>query len=193
LRFKAEEKNASPRPRKNGRFKYIINSCGISIKNLAARGNPCNGNIMAGDKILHTLGTGSRSAEEFLGLLRAHNLEMVADVRSFPKSRFPHFRREVLAQSLGEAGIGYAYLGKELGGRRPEGFEAYTQTSAYLQGIERLERLASRCRCVVLCAERLPERCHRRFIARSLEERGWQTVHIIDADRTPRGPSLLSS
>ena len=131
---------------------------------------------MAGDKILHTLGTGSRSAEEFLGLLRAHNLEMVADVRSFPKSRFPHFRREVLAQSLGEAGIGYAYLGKELGGRRPEGFEAYTQTSAYLQGIERL-----------------PERCHRRFIARSLEERGWQTVPIIDADRTPRGPCLLSS
>jgi hypothetical protein len=46
-----------------------------------------------------------------------------------------------LAQSLGEAGIGYAYLGKELGGRWLGGFEAYTQTSAYLQGIDRLERL----------------------------------------------------
>jgi uncharacterized protein (DUF488 family) len=143
-------------------------------------------------KIIHTLGTGSRSAEEFLDLLRARRLEMVTDVRSLPASRFPHFRQEVLAQSLGEAGIGYAYLGKELGGYRPGGFQAYTQTSAYLQGIDRLERLAARCRCVILCAERLPERCHRRFIARSLEERGWQTVHIIDADRPPRGPSLLS-
>jgi hypothetical protein len=41
-----------------------------------------------------------------------------------------------------------------------------------------------------LCAERLPERCHRRFIARSLEERGWQTVHLIDADRPPPGALL---
>jgi len=138
---------------------------------------------MAGDKIIHTLGTGSRSAEEFLGLLRVHDLEMVTDIRSFPASRFPHFRQEVLRQSLGEAGIGYVYLGKELGGRRPGGFEAYTQTSAYLQGVEGLERLATRCRCVILCAERLPERCHRRFITRSLEERGWKVMHLIDKNR----------
>ena len=135
------------------------------------------------NKIIYTLGTSNRSAEEFIGLLRTCRLEMVADVRSFPASRFPQFRQEVLAQSLGEAGIGYAHMGKELGGHRPGGFEAYTQTYAYLQGIDRLERLASRCRCVILCAERPPERCHRRFIARSLEERGWQVVHIIEANQ----------
>jgi uncharacterized protein (DUF488 family) len=94
-----------------------------------------------------------------------------------------------LAQSLGEAGIGYAYLGKELGGYRQGGFEAYTQTYAYLQGIERLERLASRCRCAILCAERLPERCHRRFIAKSLEERGWKAVHIIEENRIWEPPT----
>jgi uncharacterized protein (DUF488 family) len=82
-------------------------------------------------------------------------------------------------------------MGKELGGRRAGGFEAYTQTPAYLQGIDRLERLASRCRSVVLCAERLPERCHRRFIARSLEDRGWRVVQVIEANR-PEGPRLLS-
>ena len=83
---------------------------------------------MADDKIIHTLGTGNRSPEEFIGLLRAYGLEMAADVRSSPASRFPQFRREALAQILGEAGIGYVYLGKELGGYRDEGYEAYTQT-----------------------------------------------------------------
>jgi uncharacterized protein (DUF488 family) len=146
---------------------------------------------MTGSKIIHTLGTGSRSAEEFFGLLRAYGLEMAVDVRSFPASRFPHFRREVLALSLGAVGIGSAHLGKELGGYRQEGYEAYTQTYDYLRGIENLERLASRCRCVILCAERHPGRCHRRFIARSLEERGWQVAHIIEADQT-REPPLLS-
>ncbi len=139
---------------------------------------------MAGEKIIYTLGTGNRSAEEFIAILRAYELEMAVDVRSLPRSRFPHFRQETLSRNLGEAGIGYVYMGQELGGYRDEGFEAYTQTLAYLQGIERLERLASRCRCVILCAERLPERCHRRFIARSLEERGWKAVHIIDAPPT---------
>jgi uncharacterized protein (DUF488 family) len=136
------------------------------------------------NKVIYTLGSSNRFSEEFIGLLRTYGIEMVADVRSDPVSRFPQFRREVLTQNLGEAGIGYAYLGKELGGYRKEGFEAYTQTYEYLQGIERLERLSSRCRSVILCAERFPQRCHRRFIAKSLEERGWKVVHIIEADQT---------
>jgi uncharacterized protein (DUF488 family) len=51
-------------------------------------------------KFIHTLGTSNRSPEEFIGLLRAYGIEMVADVRSFPASRFPQFRREVLAQTF---------------------------------------------------------------------------------------------
>jgi uncharacterized protein (DUF488 family) len=41
---------------------------------------------------------------------------------------------------------------------------------------------------VILCAERLPERCHRRFIARSLEERGWKVAHIIEENRILEDP-----
>jgi uncharacterized protein (DUF488 family) len=132
---------------------------------------------------IYTVGTSNRSGEEFLRLLKTHGIEMVADVRSFPAGRFPHFQRGVLAQTLGEAGVGYAYLGRELGGYRSGGFEVYTQTYDYLQGVERLERLSSRCRCVVLCAERLPGKCHRRFIGQSLQERGWNVVHIIGENR----------
>jgi len=134
-------------------------------------------------KIIFTLGSSNRTFEEFVELLRAYAVEMVTDVRSFPTSKFPHFKREILSKTLGEQGLGYYYLGKELGGYRKGGYEAYTQTYEYLRGLELLERLASRCRCAILCAERLPWRCHRRFIGRSLQERGWKVVHIIDEKR----------
>ncbi|MBI5967741.1 MAG: DUF488 domain-containing protein [Deltaproteobacteria bacterium] len=138
---------------------------------------------MAAEKIIFTLGTSNRTFAEFVELLRSYDVEMVTDVRSFPTSKFPHFKQETLSQTLGKAGVGYYYLGKELGGYRKGGYEAYTQTYAYLRGLELLERMASRCRCAILCAERLPWRCHRRFIGRSLQERGWQVVHIIDEKR----------
>ncbi|MCI0369960.1 MAG: DUF488 domain-containing protein [candidate division NC10 bacterium] len=36
----------------------------------------------------------------------------------------------------------------------------------------------------ILCAERLPWRCHRRFIASALRLRGWEVVHTVERDRT---------
>ena len=134
-------------------------------------------------KIIFSVGTSNRTWEEFIALLRAHGIEMVIDVRSFPTSKFAHFKRESMNLSLAEAGFGYYYLGKELGGYRKGGYEAYTQTLPYLVGIELLERMSSRCRSAFLCAERLPWRCHRRFIGRSLQERGWEVAHIIDEKR----------
>ncbi len=138
---------------------------------------------MSTEKRIYTLGTSNRSGEEFFALLRAYVIEMVVDVRSFPTSKFPHFKKEMLSRSLAEEGFGYTHLGKELGGYREGGYDAYTQTYGYLHGIELLERLASRLRCAILCAERLPWRCHRRFIGHSLQERGWQVTHIIEKDR----------
>ena len=126
------------------------------------------------EKTIYTLGTGNRSAGEFLNLLRTYGVEMVVDVRSNPAGKFPHFHKESLSRSLGEAELGYAFLGKELGGYRRGGYEAHTQTYEYLRGLDLLERLGSRLRCALICAERLPWRCHRRFIAKSLEERGWK-------------------
>lgn len=135
------------------------------------------------EKSILTLGTSNRTWEEFLNLLRVYKIEMLIDVRSFPTSRFAHFKRESLNLSLAEAGFGYYYLGKELGGYRKGGYEAYSQTLPYLVGMELLERMSSRCRTAVLCAERLPWRCHRRFIGRSLQERSWNVIHIIDDKR----------
>ncbi len=140
------------------------------------------------EKIIFTLGSSNRSLEEFLQLLRTNAMEMVIDVRSFPTSKFPHFKKESLSQSLGENGLGYVSLGKELGGYRKGGYEAYTQTYDYLRGLELVERLASRCRCTILWAERFPWRCHRRFIGRSMQERGWKVWHIIEEGRVWEAP-----
>lgn len=135
------------------------------------------------EKIIFTMGTSNRTFKEFVEILRVYKIEMVIDVRTLPTSKFPHFQKDNFSQSLAEENFGYFYLGKELGGFRPEGYEAYTQTGAYLGGIELLERMAARCRAVIICAERLPWRCHRRFIGRSLMERGWDVKHIIDQER----------
>jgi uncharacterized protein (DUF488 family) len=140
--------------------------------------------LPGGTKVIFSLGTSNRRLVEFIAILRVYRIEMAVDVRSFPtSSRFPHFKKESLPQSLAEAGFGYFFLGKELGGYRQGGYEAYTQALEYLAGMEVLERMASRCRSAIFCAERLPWRCHRRFIGRSLRERGWEVIHIIDEKR----------
>ena len=134
---------------------------------------------------LWTVGTSNRTKEAFVQLLRAYGLEQVVDVRRFPTSeRFPWFRREEMARWLPEVGIRYVWMGRELGGYRPGGYEAFTQTSEFQAAVDRLLELAARCPTTLVCAEKLPWRCHRLWIARAVERRGWSVVHILDETHT---------
>ena len=135
------------------------------------------------DKPIYTLGTSTRSPEEFIELLSSHGVEAVVDVRRFPSSRFEHFRREKLARLLSETGIDYVYMGGELGGYRRGGYQNFTTTPEFQIGLKKLEEIARRRRTAIICAERFPWRCHRRFIALELEKQGWQVSHIIDQGR----------
>ena len=132
---------------------------------------------------IYTVGTSIRTKEEFIELLRHYHLTTVVDVRSFPQSRFEHFNRENLAKMLSEVAIDYVYLGKELGGFRKGGYQAYTQSSPYQAGIYKLEEIALKGSTAFMCAERFAWKCHRRIIAATLEERGWKVVNIIEKDR----------
>jgi len=132
---------------------------------------------------IYTLGTSIHTREEFGELLRHYHIETVVDVRSFPQSRFEHFNKENMAKILKEAGFGYVYLGKELGGFRKGGYLAYTKSTTYQEGILRLEQIGRQSTSAFICAERFPWKCHRRFIASTLQQRGWQVVHIIEKDR----------
>lgn len=128
----------------------------------------------------YSLGTSSRSKEEFAALLQSHGTELVIDVRRFPTSRFKHFQQAELTKLLKALHIDYLHLGEQLGGYRKGGYQAFTTTPQFKQGIKTIKETARHKRSVILCAERLPWRCHRRFITSELEKRGWHTAHIID-------------
>jgi len=130
-----------------------------------------------------TLGSSTRSAQEFLDLLAHYHIEAIVDVRRFPTSRFEHFIRENLALLLEENGIAYLYLGEELGGYRSGGYEAYMKSEEFEAGLAGLQGVAQEKRVATMCTERLPWRCHRRHIGRALQERGWEVQHLIDLDR----------
>jgi uncharacterized protein (DUF488 family) len=82
-------------------------------------------------KLIYTLGTSTRSSEEFLSLLRRHGVDTVVDVRKSPKSRFEWFCEERLTDLLNEAGIDYINMGRQLGGYRKGGYEAFTTTAEF--------------------------------------------------------------
>ena len=69
---------------------------------------------------IFTVGHSTRSLDELVALLREHDVEVLADVRTAPGSRrLPHFSRPALAALLPTRGLAYVHL-PELGGfRRP--------------------------------------------------------------------------
>ncbi|MCK5511525.1 MAG: DUF488 domain-containing protein [Thermodesulfovibrionia bacterium] len=140
-------------------------------------------------KKIYTLGTGLRSFEDFIEIINSYNIEALIDVRSFPKSKLDHFNRVNLESFVKREMIEYYYYGKELGGFRKGGYEKYTHTVEFESGIKALEDVAYRKISTVICAERFPWKCHRRFIARALQQRGWRIEHIIDKGKvwTPKG------
>ncbi len=131
-------------------------------------------------KKVYTLGTNRRTEEDFIEILLSYNIQSLIDVRSFPRSRIPIFIKENLETILIQEGIDYHYLGKELGGLRKGGYISYIITDEFNKGIRLLESIALQKTSVIVCAERFPWKCHRRWIARELQKRGWKVEHIID-------------
>ena len=146
-----------------------------------------------GEEIL-TVGHSNHEEQDFLVLLRSAGVEAIADVRRYPHSRRqPHFEGSALAANLKEAGIGYEWLGKSLGGRRAphpdsandawesdqfRGYADHTASPEFAAGLSELERLARELRTAVMCAEAWWIHCHRRLIADALGARGWRVLHL---------------
>lgn len=158
---------------------------------------------------VYTIGHSTRTIAEFGALLAEHAVELVADVRSFPRSRTnPQFNLEVLPLSLAELGIGYQHIA-ELGGRRHRPRDAppslntfwrtesfrnyadYAATEPFRLGMARLKELAQLRRCAIMCAEALWWRCHRRIISDYLLAEGIAVRHIMAAHDTE--PATLTS
>ena len=80
---------------------------------------------------VYTIGHSNHSEQHFLDLLTKHGIQVLADVRSQPFSKYtPHFNREYLQGTLRDCRMKYLFMGDQLGGR-PEGDEFYDAKVTY--------------------------------------------------------------
>ena len=132
---------------------------------------------------IYTLGASNRSIEEFLEILKAYQIQTVIDVRRWPTSKwFEHFKKENLKKILEENNIDYFHFEK-LGGYRTGGYEEYTKTKEFKEALKELIKIAKRKNVLIVCAEKLPWKCHRAYISRELESKKFEIIHIIKKDK----------
>jgi len=144
------------------------------------------------NEAVYTIGHSSRTVEELIGLLLKHGVTTVADVRSQPYSRLhSQFNREAFSFDLSAHGIGYVYLGEELGARSNDGgcylngkvqYSQLAKTPLFRQGVERIRAgMGKNLRITLMCAEKEPLACHRSIlISRHLLDGGIPVRHILD-------------
>lgn len=131
--------------------------------------------------VIHTIGHGRHAWADFLALLRQHEIELVCDVRSAARSRWPQFNGRVLEASLRAARIGYEWL-PECGGK------VIAPPAELARGLERIMELAAETRVALMCSESQPltnhasprANCHRvGLLAPPLRARGASIIHIL--------------
>jgi uncharacterized protein (DUF488 family) len=148
--------------------------------------------------VVLTIGHSTRALDKFIGLLQAHAVSRVVDVRTVPRSRHnPQFNQDSLPDSLKKAGLGYVHV-PGLGGLRHakrdsinvgwrnvsfRGYADYMQTPQFERGLHELIQLAKEERIAIMCAEAVPWRCHRSLIADALLVRGIRTEDIMSPTR----------
>jgi uncharacterized protein (DUF488 family) len=145
---------------------------------------------------LYTIGHSNQSFEQFASLLKEFGIGLLADIRRYPSSRkFPHFNRPALIKHLAAGRIDYLWL-EALGGHRHSqknmkspnvglkspGFRHYADymtTDQFRSAVQRLLLVAAGSRTVIMCAEKLYWKCHRRILSDYLVSQGVEIVHII--------------
>jgi len=155
---------------------------------------------------LYTIGHSTRSAGEFLSVIKAFGIEVLVDIRAFPVSRRnPQFNQEDLEQSLASSHIQYLWMGKELGGYRKkanglaekspnkgwkrEGFRLYADymmSDTFKVAVRKLIELAKKKKVALMCAEKFYWKCHRQLVADYLLSQGYEVWHIIDSENVKK-------
>ena len=151
--------------------------------------------------IIYTIGHSTREWDDFVSVLKAHQIATLFDIRAFPISkRLPHFNREHMQPALREAGIGYVWE-KDLGGRRSKSLEKspntglrndsfrnyadYMLTESFERAAEDVVKSAESKPTAIMCAERVFFHCHRMLVSDYLVLHGHEVLHIDDA-KPPR-------
>jgi uncharacterized protein (DUF488 family) len=140
-----------------------------------------------------TVGHSTHALDAFVELLSAHEIALLVDVRTAPGSRrHPHFGADALASSLPGRGMAYRRMPALGGWRRTvadspnggwrnesfRGYADYMMSSEFAAALAELREVAATRRTVLMCAEALWWRCHRRLIADRLVAIGDTVCHI---------------
>ncbi len=153
-----------------------------------------SGDIAPDKPLICTIGHSNRPLDTFLNLLNRNEIVRVLDVRTMPRSRHnPQFNQDALLTSLDAVQIFYIHL-PGLGGLRHaradsqnagwhnltfRGYADYMQSSEFAGNVQWVADLARTERCVLMCAEAVPWRCHRSMIGDALLVRGIRVEDII--------------
>lgn len=137
---------------------------------------------------VYSIGHGRHAFDDFLALLRQHEIELVCDVRSVARSRWPQYNGRVLEALLKEKRVGYEWL-PECGGK------VVAPPAELARGLERLLEIAAEMRVAMMCSESHPltkhrpvprANCHRvGLLAPRLKAHGARIIHIL-----PNGDAL---
>ena len=139
---------------------------------------------------LYSVGHSNQSQEEFLELLKKHDVNCIVDVRSVPASKYtPQFNMEPLKWFLKKNDIQYLHFGEEFGARRTDSlniegqvdFEQAVRTTNFNRGVERLMNgLQKGFRISLMCSEANPLECHRfSLVSRYFYDNGLDVQHIL--------------
>jgi uncharacterized protein (DUF488 family) len=144
-----------------------------------------------------TIGHSNRAIDEFVDLISRVKVQLVVDVRTVPRSRAnPQYNSAPLAKALAKSEINYEHLAK-LGGLRGRSrdvsadvnafwenrsfhnYADYAMTDEFRSGLITLCELGHAAQAVIMCAESVWWRCHRRIIADYLIAAGETVFHIL--------------
>ncbi len=144
--------------------------------------------------IIHTIGHSNHTWERFAELLVPYEIDLLVDVRSYPRSRFaPWSNHDRIECNLARIGVEYLWKGDSLGGmprgsnktkdsEPPSVDEWYEQRAIepdFEAGIVEVSRLARRKRLAVMCSEGDASRCHRSLLlAPKFIREGCKLLHI---------------
>lgn len=140
---------------------------------------------------LYSVGHSSQSQEEFLELLKRHDVNCIVDVRSLPASKYtPQFNMDPLKWFLKKNDIQYLHFGEEFGARRTDSlntegqvdFEQAARTIKFKRGVERLMNGLQKGFCIsLMCSEANPLECHRfSLVSRYFYDNGLDVQHILN-------------
>lgn len=151
-----------------------------------------------------TIGHSTRSVGEFVNLLKPQEVKLVVDVRTIPRSRTnPQYNSEEFAKALAGFQINYVHIAA-LGGLRGRTYEIAPDVNAFWEnrnfhnyadyamgkefrsGLARLREMGHANVSVIMCAEAVWWRCHRRIIADYLIAANEAVLHILGPNRIER-------